>query len=218
MAGFFEVLVHWRFLLDGVWWTLLISIVAMLGGSLVGLVTALARLSRFRALDWAASLYIDFFRTTPLLVQLVWVYYALPILTGISMSSFEAGSLAMSLYSGAFLSEIIRAGIFSIEKGQTEAAAALGMHPLQILQRIVLPQALARMIPPITSSFITQIKDSGLCYVIAVPELMRQAEALAAFTFRGSQTLTIAAFIYLGLTYPLSLIANTLQRRLAVVS
>src|SRR5438128_175183 len=123
--AFRQVLSDYPFLLQGLRWTVQISLVGMVGGSLLGLFISLGRISHRRMLGYPAALYVDFFRTTPLLIQLVWIYYALPILIGHSLSSIEAGELGMSLYSAAFLAEIFRPGILSIPRGQTEAALAL---------------------------------------------------------------------------------------------
>ncbi|MFN8590625.1 MAG: amino acid ABC transporter permease [Thermomicrobiales bacterium] len=201
--------------MSGVELTVLVSLVAMAGGMAIGLVVALIRIANLPVINAVAVLYVDFFRSTPVLAQLVWIYYALPILTGISISAFAAGSLGLSLYAGSFFSEIFRAGILSVERGQTEAALALGMNRLQAMRRVILPQAMVRMLPPIGSSLITLVKDSALVSIISVPELMRQSEALASITFRRMEVLTITALIYFALTYPLSRGVDYLHRRLA---
>jgi polar amino acid transport system permease protein len=214
LSSFAQVLQYWPFLLSGVVLTIEVSLVAMLGGMAIGLLVALVRIARVPVLDGLAALYVDFFRATPVLAQLIWIYYALPILTGTSLTAFVAGSIGLSLYAGSFLSEIFRAGILSIERGQTEAALALGMSRAQAMRRVVLPQAVVRMLPPIGSSLITLVKDSALLSIISLPELMRQSEALASLTFRRMEVLTIAAVIYFALTYPLSRGVNALHRRL----
>lgn len=195
--------------------TVQVSLVAMLGGIAIGLVVALVRIGRVPIANGAAALYVDFFRATPVLAQLIWIYYALPILTGRSMTAFVAGSIGLSLYAGSFLSEIFRAGILSVERGQTEAALALGMSRTQAMRRVVLPQALVRMLPPIGSSLITLVKDSALLSIISVPELMRQSETLASLTFRRMEVLTVASLLYFALTYPLSRGVDYLHRRFA---
>lgn len=216
LDGFGDVLQYYRFLLSGLRWTVQLSLISIAGGSALGLLVALVRLARIPVLSWAAVLYVDFFRATPLLVQLVWIYYALPILSGYSLTAITAGGLGLSLYAGSFLSEIIRAGILSVERGQSEAALSLGMSRAQAMRRVILPQAMTRMLPPIASTFITLIKDSALLSIIAVPELMRQTEALASITFRRMEALTVAAALYFALTYPLARGVNFLHRRLAV--
>jgi len=195
--------------------TVQVSLVAMVGGMAIGLVVALLRIARVPVLNGLASLYVDFFRSTPVLAQLIWIYYALPILTGQSLTAFVAGSLGLSLYAGSFFSEIFRAGILSIERGQSEAALALGMTRAQAMRRVILPQAMVRMLPPIGSSLITLVKDSALLSIISVPELMRQSETLASLTFRRMEVLTVAAVVYFGLTYPLSRAVDYLHRRYA---
>lgn len=195
--------------------TIQVSLVAMVGGMAIGLVVALLRIARVPVLNGLASLYVDFFRSTPVLAQLIWIYYALPILTGQSLTAFVAGSLGLSLYAGSFFSEIFRAGILSIERGQSEAALALGMTRAQAMRRVILPQAMVRMLPPIGSSLITLVKDSALLSIISVPELMRQSETLASLTFRRMEVLTVAAVVYFGLTYPLSRAVDYLHRRYA---
>jgi polar amino acid transport system permease protein len=195
--------------------TIQVSLVAMVGGMAIGLVVALLRIARVPVLNGLASLYVDFFRSTPVLAQLIWIYYALPILTGQSLTAFVAGSLGLSLYAGSFFSEIFRAGILSVERGQAEAALALGMTQAQAMRRVILPQAVVRMLPPFGSSLITLVKDSSLLSIISVPELMRQSETLASLTFRRMEVLTVAAVIYFGLTFPLSRAVDSLHRRYA---
>lgn len=215
MSSFVQVLQYWPFLLSGVLLTIQVSLVSMLGGIAIGLLVALTRTARVPVASGIATLYVDFFRTTPVLAQLIWFYYAFPILTGVSLTAFVAGTIGLSLYAGSFLSEIFRAGILSIERGQTEAALALGMNRAQTLRRVILPQATVRMLPPIGSSLITLVKDSALLSIIAVPELMRQSDALASITFRRMEVLSVAAMIYFALTYPLSRGVDYLHRRFA---
>jgi polar amino acid transport system permease protein len=215
IGGFQEVFKYLPFLLNGLQWTIQLSLLGILGGSIIGLLIASARLSNRRLLSWPAAFYVDFFRTTPLLVQLIWLYYAFPILSGVSLDSFQAGVFGLSVYSAAFLSEIFRAGLLSIDRGQMLAGQALGMSGVQVFQRVLLPQAVVRMLPPFTNSFVTLIKESSLASVIAVPELLRQTQNLTQFTFRPLEGLTVAAFLYFGLTFPLAWATNTLHRRLS---
>ncbi len=213
LDNFIELSQYWPFLLKGVGWTFLISIIAIIGGSVLGLGVALMRVSPFWILRSICVVYVDFFRTTPLLVQLVWFYYAFPIVTKISLSEIEAGIMAMTLYSAAYLAEIFRAGILSVEKGQHEAAAALGFRPATTMWRIVLPQGIVRMIPAIANIFISKVKDSALVSTIGVPELLRQASVMGEFTALRMESLTIAALLFFCMTYPLSLGTNLLHKR-----
>jgi polar amino acid transport system permease protein len=215
MNWYAETLTYLPFLLKGVRWTIEISLISLVVASVIGCLAAFARLSRFVALRGVATLYVDFFRTTPLLVQLIWIYYALPILLGISLTSVQAGVMGLSLYTGSFLAEIVRAGILSVEPGQRDAAHALGLTALQTMRRIIMPQALIRMLPALTGAFMNLIKDSSLTSVVAVPELMRQTQVVSSYIQRNMEPLMVAAVIYFCLTYPLARFASHLHRRLA---
>jgi polar amino acid transport system permease protein len=186
-GAFFKYL---PFLLRGMEVTILVSLLSMVVGVIIGLAVALARLSPLAPLRWLAAFYVDFLRSTPLLIQLVWVFFALPILLGYSLPPIVAGVATLGAYSGAYLAELFRAGILSIASGQRHAALALGMTRTQVLRRIVLPQALTRMLPPIASTLITLVKDSSLVSVISVAELMWAAQSLAAVSLRPVEVLT----------------------------
>jgi polar amino acid transport system permease protein len=213
-GAFFKYL---PFLLKGMEVTVLVSVLSMVVGAIVGLVVALARLSPLAPLRWSAAFYVDFLRSTPLLIQLVWVFFALPILLGYSLPPIVAGVATLGAYSGAYLAEIFRAGILSIATGQRHAALAIGMTRAQVLRRIVLPQALTRMLPPIASTLITLVKDSSLVSVISVAELMWAAQSLAAISLRPVEVLTGTGLLYVVLTYPLSLVAELTRRRFLAV-
>lgn len=202
------------FLLQGLKITVLITLISMAIGAVIGLLAALARLSKIRMVDPLATFYVDFFRSTPVLVQLVWVYYCVPIITGRSVSAFASGVIALSLYVGSFLAEIYRAGILSIPRGQREAALALGMTGTQAMRRVILPQAVVRMLPPMGSMFISLFKESSLASAIAVAELMWQAQALIAFLFRPMEVFTLTALLYFVVTYPQAIWVNYLHRKL----
>ncbi len=201
------------YLLRGIRMTVGVTFAAMALGAVAALFVALLRMSRTRWLQALAGLYIDLWRSTPLLVQLIWVFYALPILTGYSMTPLVAGIVTMALHVSAYLAEIYRAGILSIAEGQRNAGLSLGMTPPQVLRRIVLPQAVTRMLPPIGSQFISLFKESALVSLITLPELMWQAQSLAAFTMRPLEILTAAALIYMALTLPQAVLVNYLHRR-----
>jgi polar amino acid transport system permease protein len=145
------------------------------------------------------------------------VFFALPILLGDSLPPIVAGVATLGAYSGAYLAELFRAGILSIAIGQRHAALALGMTRTQVLRRIVLPQALTRMLPPIASTLITLVKDSSLVSVISVAELMWAAQSLAAISLRPVEVLTGTGLLYVALTYPLSLVAEVTRRRFLAV-
>ena len=200
--------------------TLLIAVLSIVFGSVLGLIVVLMRLAPFRLVDWMARLFIDFIRSTPLLVLLLWVFFALPILTGLSFTPLVAGVLTLSLHSAAFLGEIFRAGILSIERGQRHAALSLGMRPSQVsrpsLRRVVLPQAIARMLPPTGNIFIGLVKDSALVSIVGVVELTWQAQVIGGYTLRELEAFTVVGFVYVVvLVIPLSLVVNYVNRRMS---
>ncbi len=205
---------RWLFV-NGLGVTLAFTVAIVVLGLLVGLIAALTRLSPFAPLRWLVQGIIEVFRCTPVLVQLVWFYYALPILAGIEMSATSASVLALSLYGGSFYSEIIRGGIASIERGQSEAALALGMRPAQAMRRIVLPQALKRMVPPLMNQSIIQLKNTSLVSVLAVPDLLYQGQAVAHDTYRPLEIYTLTAVIYFVVLLPLTLLVGKLEQRLS---
>jgi His/Glu/Gln/Arg/opine family amino acid ABC transporter permease subunit len=200
----------------GLKYTLLISALSLLLGNVVGLLAALMRISRKVPFTQIAYIYIDFFRTTPALVQLIWIFYVLPILLGINLDPISAGVIALSLNAGAFLAEVFRAGIESISKGQRDAASVLGLSRIQSFVYVLLPQALRRVLPATGNVLIGLIKDSALLTTIAVPELTYQIQTDVARTFRPLELYTALACMYFALTYPLSLAASALERRYRV--
>ncbi len=201
------------FLIQGVKITFLISLASISAGIVLGLIIAIARLSRLRAVSVAAGIYVDIVRAIPLLVILVWVFYVLPILTGFSLPPLLSSIVALSLYASGYIAEIYRAGIRSVEQWQWHAALALGMSPAQMMRRVILPQAVVRMLPPFGSMFVTLFKDSAIVSTIGVADLMRQGLSLSIALIRPTEVLTVVALLYLILTYPQTLWVNYLHRR-----
>ena len=208
---------HWDFgvlwtyralLLAGLGYTLLFTVVCVVLGLLIGLVSAIGRLSTNRIVTAVLRGYVELFRCTPVLVQLVWFYYALPVLTGIQISATLAATLCLSLYGGAFYSEIIRGGIIATDTGQIEAARALGMRRFQVMRRVVLPQAFRRMVPPLMSQSIMQLKNTSLLSVLAVPDLLYQGQAIAHETYRPLELYTFVAVAYLVVLLPVTMWAK----------
>jgi len=155
------------------------------------------------------------FRCTPLLVQIVWFYYALPVLMGIQIPATVAAVAVLSLYTAAFYAEIFRGGIISIERGQWDAARALGLRWWPMMRRVVLPQAVRRMVPPFMNQSIIQLKNTSLVSTIAVPDLLYQGQLITADTYRPLETYTMVAVIYFLLLFPMTLLAQEYERRLA---
>jgi polar amino acid transport system permease protein len=200
----------------GLKYTLLVSALSLVFGNIIGMIAALMRMSRTFPFTQIAYIYIDFFRTTPALVQLIWIFYVLPILTGIGLSPVTSGVIALSLNAGAFLAEVFRSGLQSIAKGQHDAAYVLGLPRYQTWVRIIFPQALRRVLPATGNVLIGLIKDSALLSIVAVPELTYQTQTYVANTFRPLELYSGLALAYFALTYPLSLATSALERRYKV--
>lgn len=203
-------------LAEGLVNTLKVTAIALVLGLAIGLALALLRLSSRRFLSWPAGLIIEVFRTTPPLVQLFWFFFALPLIAGIEMTPFAAAVVTFSIQSSAFFAEVFRAGIQSIERGQWEGALAIGMMRAQALRRIVLPQAVTRMIPAFLERSIELMKTTTLVATIAYADLLYQANAIAQKTYRPLETFSVAALIYFVVIFAFSLLARHIERRLAV--
>ena len=213
---FGPVWAHADLLLLGLWHTLQVTGTALAFGVPLGLALALMRLSPRRWLRWPAGLVIEVFRTTPPLVQLFWFFFALPILVRVEMTPFVAAALTFSIQSAAFFAEVFRGGIVSVERGQWEAGRALGMTPRQTLRRVVLPQAVKRMIPAFMERAIELMKTTTLVATVSYADLLFQANEVAQKTFRPLEVFTVAALLYFTVIWGVSLLAQALERRLAV--
>ncbi len=205
-------------LLNGAVLTIELSAAAVAFGTVIGLSIAMGRLSRHKLLAWPAGAYVDFFRGTPLLVQIYLIYFGLPqILNFTPPDSYQyiAGVIALSLNSGAYIAEIFRAGIQSIDRGQTEAARSLGMTQAQAMRYVILPQAFKRVVPPLGNEFIAMLKDSALVSVISIEELLFSGKIIVGRTFKPFEIYIEVAVMYLILTLTISRLVNYLERRLA---
>jgi polar amino acid transport system permease protein len=205
---------HADMLLAGLGNTLKIAAVAILFGLALGLLLAVMRLSRRAALRAPAIAFIEFYRNTPAIVHFFWFFYALPVLADISLDPFAAAVLALSTQSGAFYAEVFRGGIVSIEKGQWEGGRALGMGEAQLLRRIVLPQAIARMVPPFIERSFELTKTTALASTLAYGELLYQAMQLNSQSFRPLEVYTTVALLYLMLLGTASALAHVAERRM----
>jgi polar amino acid transport system permease protein len=212
----FSFLWAYRWLiLTGLGVTIAYTVGTILLGLVIGLVTGLLRLSRNPMITAPLVAYVEIFRCTPLLVQIVWFYYALPVVLGIDIPAHVAAVLVLSLYTGAFYAEIIRGGVNSIERGQWDAARAIGMRRRQVMRHVILPQAVKRMIPPFMNQSIIQLKNTSLVSTIAVADLLYQGTIISAATYRPLEVYTMVAVIYFLVLFPLTLAAQQVERRLA---
>ena len=224
MAGFhydwkWSVVLNWPTLHSfavGIGVTAAVSAGGLAIGIALGLLTAIPRAGNVPVLSQLVHIYVDFFRTTPVLVQLIWMFYVLPVLLGINLSAFVAGTLTIGLNSGAFLSEIFRGGVVSVGQGQRDAAQMLGLSRMQALIYVVLPQALRRVLPALVNVFIAVVKDSSLVSIIAVADITYRAESAVALTYRPFEFYTALAVLYFLLTYPFSFLSAAVERRFHV--
>jgi polar amino acid transport system permease protein len=205
----------WRFLLDGLGVTLLLSLVTVACSLVAGSLIALLRIYGPAWLRVALTFYIDTMRAVPVLVVLVWIYFALPIATGLNLPSFWAAAFALSVHIAAYVAEIVRAGIESVRSGQIRAGLALGMSRAQVVQKIILPQALIRMLPAFGSIISITIKDTAIASVIAVPELMKRSETVAGQSFRPIEIFTVAMIVYFLILFPTTRLIDAVYKRVA---
>ena len=200
-------------LLAGAGVTLKITAISVGLGLFFGLFIGIAQISRVALIRIPAKVYVDFLRGTPLLVQIFMIYFALPMLTGTRIDPFVAAIVACSINSSAYIVEIFRGGILSIDKGQMEAGRSLGLTWSQTMRFVVIPQAFKRIIPPLGNEFIAMLKDSSLVSVIGFEELTRQGQLIIASTYGAMEIWTAVALIYLAMTFPITRLVAYLEKR-----
>jgi polar amino acid transport system permease protein len=205
---------YWGLIWQGLGITVLYTVITVVAGLAIGLLTGILRTTAPRWVSVPLLGYIEVFRCTPLLVQLVWVYYALPVLIGVDMSATTACFVTLSLYAGAFYAEIFRGGIEAIDRGQWEAGQAIGMGQARIFRRIVLPQAVQLMVPSFINQTIMQLKNTSLVSTVAVGDLLYQGSVITAASYRPLEVYTTVAVLYFVVLFPLTLVADQLEQRL----
>ena len=201
-------------LLQGLYYTLLVSVVGLVIGFVLGAIFGLGRISRSKIVYGISTAYIELLRGTPVLVQAIWIYFALPLIIGFNIPSLTAGIIVIGLNSGAYIAEIVRGAVQSVEKGQMEAGRSLGLSQHLTMRYVIWPQAFKRMIPPLGNQFIISIKDTSLLSVILVPELIFQGRLVASNHFNAVEIYTTVAIFYLVITLTLSKVLNIMEKRL----
>lgn len=202
------------FILKGIPVTLKIVSLSALLGFIWALLLALLKISQMKPLMWFADAYTSVFRGTPLLLQLILIYFGIPQLTGIEVDPYPAAVLAFTLNSGAYMSEVIRAGIMAVDKGQREAAMALGIPYYKMMKDIVIPQAMKNILPALVNEFITLTKESAIVTVIGVQDVMRNAYIVGGNTYRYIEPLIIAGMIYYVLVIILTFLGKWIEGRM----
>lgn len=214
----FSVLGHGdnvRLLLQSLWLTVAYTLAGFLLSLIVGTIISLGQMSKLRLFRYVSLAYLSWFRGTPLLVQLFLLYYGLPIVFGIDTVPWVSGIIALGMYSGAYASQIIRGAIQSIDKGQMEAGRTLGFSHFQTMRKIIVPQAVVRMLAPMTNELISLIKNSSLLSTITVVELFRQANLLIADTYKTMEFLIAIAVLYYLVNNLVGAVGLALERRLS---
>jgi polar amino acid transport system permease protein len=206
---------NFAFLMSGMQLTLIISAVTLILAMIGGLLLAALDMSKHRTLRFLGLAIGEIIRNTPILVQLLWVYYVLPIVFNFQIEALPAAIIGLSVYSSAFISEVYRAGIQAVPQGHREAAQVLGLSPLQSFARIVLPQAIRLTLPPLAANFVQLIKYSSLASVISVSEITRRGMELSATAFRPLEIFTFIAAVYFAICWPLAMAIRFWERRLA---
>lgn len=203
-------------LIQGLKFTLLIAIAGILIGFFIGIVVGLGRVTKNKFLFSLSTLYVEIIRGTPIMVQALYIYFALPMILGIKIDPLVAGITTIAINAGAYIAEIVRGAIEGVDKGQVEAGRSLGLNKFQTLHKIIWPQAFRRMIPALGNQFIISLKDTSLLTVIGVGELTRQGTIVVSSNFRAVEVYTAVAILYLLLTLTISLGLRLVERRLHV--
>lgn len=203
-------------LLQGLWVTIALTAVVMLLSLPLGLGVAFARIAPFRPLKAIAYAYTELFRTTPLLIQIFFAFFALPVVIGLNFDYFTAAVVAFTLNVGAFLAEIFRGSINSIDRGQREAAISTGMNERQAMRRVVLPQAIRRSVPLVAAIWVSLFKDTSLVSLVGLKDLMGEGATIYRDSFRQIEVMGVLAIMYFVLTYPQALIINRLFEKYRV--
>lgn len=214
MFDFSKVVPSIPYILQGIGVTLQIVIFATIVGLVLGILLALCKIGSIKPLRWFAEFYTSIFRGTPLVLQLMLIYYAIPQFIGTNIDPIPAAIIAFGLNSGAYVSEIIRAGINAVDKGQQEAAKALGVPYSKMMKDIILPQAMKNILPSLMNEFITLNKESAIVTVIGALDIMRRAYVVGGSTFRYFEPLLIAGVIYYIMTLVLTFLGRSIEKRM----
>ncbi|GGC99635.1 glutamine ABC transporter permease [Thalassobacillus devorans] len=203
-------------LLEGLVWTLLITGIGLIFGFILGAIFGFARLSKSKIIYGIATVYVEVVRGTPILAQILFIYFGLSDLLGVNIDKITASIIAIAINAGAYIAEIVRGAVYSIDKGQEEAGRSIGLTRNQTMRYIIWPQAFRRMIPPLGNQFVISLKDTSLFSVIAVGELLYMGQQYYGATFAAFEALTMVCIMYLVITVPTAVYLRRVERRLDV--
>lgn len=213
---FLELQTFSKILIQGIYNTLALSLLGIFFGIIIGLFLTFLRLSNFKILQYISLVYLEIIRGTPLMVQVFFIFFTTPELLNIKLSPFNAGAIAMSLNSAAYVSEIMRSGINSIDKGQMEASRSLGLNYSKSMQYIIIPQAIKNILPTLGNEFIAIIKETSTLTVIGVTEVMFATKRIQSITYKATPIIIVAMVTYFIITFTLSRIISIIERRMKV--
>ena len=203
-------------LLEGIKYTILIALAGLLIGFFVGAIMGLARTAKNRFIYGLSTVYVEVIRGTPIMVQALYIYFALPMMLGTKIDPIVAGVMSIGINAGAYIAEIVRGSIQSMDRGQVEAGRSLGLNAVQTFSHVIWPQAFRRMIPALGNQFIISLKDTSLLTVIGVGELTRQGTIVVSANFRAVEIYTVVGLLYLIMTLTISIVLRILERRMQV--
>jgi len=209
------ILRYWPALLDGMQITLKITVISIFLGLILGMIIAIARLSKNKIISTIASAYIELFRCTPVLVQIIWIFYCLPIFFNMELSGMTSGIVALTLNVAAFYAEAYRSGIQAIKRDQYDAAEALGFNKFQALRYIIMPQAVMIIIPVILSNSVSLFKESSLVSTVAIADLMYQGRLISTRIYRPIEILTFVAILYFAVAFPLTVLVRKIEEKIS---
>lgn len=210
MLNFQFLTKYYPFYIQGIGITLLLAFLTIIFGTLLGLLISILKISKYKVLRFIASVYVEIIRGTPLLVQLIIIHYGFKI----NLSEITSATIALSINSAAYIAEIIRAGILSINKGQTEAARSLGMNSFQAMRIIIIPQAIKNILPALANEFVVLIKESAIVSYIGLADIMYRANQIRSLTYLTLEPLLVAALIYFIITFTISKFVHYFERKL----
>lgn len=208
------VLGYWQALLQGLQLTLKLTLLCAVAGSALGFAVSLARVSAIKPLRWLSTLYVEFFRGTPVLIQLFWFFFCLPIVIGTDISNFVAATVSLTLYTGAITSETFRASLKSIRKEEIDACIALGLSRMAQVLYVILPQAILRAIPTLLSNFVSLFKESALVSAVGMADLMFVGQNISSNIAKPVEVLTMVALIYFVVAFPLTRAVTVVERKM----
>ena len=213
----FDFAVIWRYLpalLTGLWTNILLTVLGFIaGGVVLGTLLAIGNMSRLALVRWPCFIFVEFWRSTPLLVQAIWMHFAFPVLSGLQTTPFQSGLLALVFNVSAYCSEIIRAGIMGVPRGQFEAARSLGLKTRIMWLKVILPQAVKIVIPPLIGTVISIFKATAILSVLALNDVMRAAQRISSYTFKPVEIYTTAAIIAFAVGLAITIAGSKLEAR-----